>query len=47
MTKEGYDQDQAAAICYDTWENMSIDTSGLSPYIQNTKKKKKYNFELS
>lgn len=45
MTKEGYDQDQAAAICYDTWENMAIDTSGLSPYIQNTKKKKKYNFD--
>ena len=45
MTKEGYDKEQAAAICYSTWEDMAIDTSGLSPYIQNTKKKKKYNFD--
>ena len=40
VTKEGYDKEQAAAICYSTWEDMAIDTSGLSPYIQNTKKKK-------
>lgn len=47
ITKEGYDKEQAAAICYDTWENMGIDVSGLSPYIQQLrkKKKKKYNFD--
>ena len=41
MTREGYDQDQTAAICYDTWENMAVDVSGLLPYTQPLKKKKK------
>jgi hypothetical protein len=41
ISKEGYDQEQAAAICYDTWENMSVDVSNLLPYTQPLKKKNK------
>jgi hypothetical protein len=32
---EGYPEDQAAAICYSTWEQgFGIDTSDLPPYVQ-------------
>ena len=40
---EGYETDQAAAICYSTWrENMSIDTSNLPPYVDEEPKKRKF-----
>jgi hypothetical protein len=40
---EGYEQDQAAAICYSTWrENMSYDISSLPPYVDEQPKKKKF-----
>ena len=40
---EGYEQDQAAAICYSTWrENMSYDISSLPPYVEEEPKKKKF-----
>ena len=40
---EGYETDQAAAICYSTWrENMSIDTSNLPPYVDELPKKRKF-----
>ena len=40
---EGYETDQAAAICYSTWrENMSIDTSDLPPYTEEISKKRKF-----
>jgi len=39
---EGYDEKQAAAICYTYWEEkMGVDVSGLAPYIQNIKGKNK------
>ena len=39
---EGYDEKQAAAICYSYLEEkMGIDVSGLQPYIQNLKSRKK------
>lgn len=39
---EGYDEKQAAAICYSYLEEkMGIDVSGLQPYIQNLKERKK------
>mgnify|MGYP001185907848 CR=1 FL=1 len=37
---EGKDQDQAVAICISTYQNMSIDTSALPPYVDETGKKK-------
>lgn len=40
---EGYETDQAAAICYSSWEeNMSIDTSNLPPYVDEEPKKRKF-----
>jgi hypothetical protein len=40
---EGYEQDQAAAMCYSTWrENMSYDISSLPPYVDEQPKKKKF-----
>ena len=44
---EGYEQDQAAAICYSTWENrnMEVVVNAPAPYVDQTgesnKKKKK------
>lgn len=39
ISKEGYEQEQAAAICYSKWdEAFEFDPSGLSPYTQQTKK---------
>jgi hypothetical protein len=38
---EGKPEDQAAAICYSYWENMEIDTAGLSPYVDPGDKKQK------
>lgn len=45
---EGYDEKQAAAICYSYLEEkMGIDVSGLAPYIQNLKdRKKKKRYEV-
>lgn len=38
---EGYEQDQAAAICYSTYrEKMEIDTSDLPPYTDEIPKKR-------
>ena len=40
---EGYEQDQAAAICYSTYrEKMEIDTSDLPPYTDEIPKKIKF-----
>ena len=39
--EEGYEQDQAAAICYSTYrEKMEIDTSELPPYVDQIPKKR-------
>jgi hypothetical protein len=40
VTDEGYEQDQAIAICYSYWdEKMEIDTAGLPGYVDETGKK--------
>jgi hypothetical protein len=40
--EEGYEQDQAAAICYKDWEEkLSYDTSNLPAYTDETSKKPK------
>jgi len=45
---EGYEQDQAAAICYSTWrENMSYDVSSLPPYTEEVPKKIKFQDSFS
>jgi hypothetical protein len=38
---EGKPEDQAIAICYSYWENMEIDTAGLTPYQDPGDKKQK------
>jgi hypothetical protein len=38
---EGYDVEQAAAICYTTWDNFSVDTSALPPYVDQDEPVKK------
>ena len=41
VINEGKDADQAAAICYSYWQDMDIDTSGLTPYVDPGDKKQK------
>lgn len=36
VMNEGYDQDQASAICYTDWDNFEINVSSLPNYVNET-----------
>ena len=40
VTDEGYDQDQALAICYSYWQNFGVNAD-LAPYVDQTDEPKK------